>query len=61
MKVEKYRGIVDSEELHSSGSRTQSGDSDATMSERMRRLRGRYPREIVDSEPIETDEESGEK
>lgn len=43
---EKYRGIADSE---------------ATMPERMRRLRGEYPREVGDAAPTETDETAGEQ
>ncbi len=43
---EKYRGIADSE---------------ATMPERMRRLRGEHPREVGDVTPRETDETVGER
>lgn len=43
---EKYRGIADSE---------------ATMPERMRRLRGEYPREVGDVTPRETDETADER
>ncbi|WP_049898890.1 AbrB/MazE/SpoVT family DNA-binding domain-containing protein [Halococcus agarilyticus] len=43
---QKYRGIA---------------DSGATMPERMRRLRGEYPREIADGTPTETDETVGGK
>lgn len=43
---EKYRGIADSE---------------ATMPERMRRLRGEYPREVDNPAPTETGETAGEQ
>lgn len=43
---EKYRGMADSE---------------ATMPERMRRLREEYPRDPDEEAPIETDEPTGEQ
>jgi antitoxin PrlF len=43
---EKYRGIADSE---------------TTMPERMRRLRGEYPRDVGDAPSTETDETAGER
>lgn len=43
---EKYRGIADNE---------------ATMPERMRRLRGEYPREVDDTASTATDETPGER
>lgn len=43
---EKYRGMA---------------DSGATMPERMRRLRGEYPRETSDDAPAGTDESIGEQ
>ena len=42
----KYRGIADSE---------------ATMPERMRRLRGEYPRDVDDASSVETDDTAGER
>lgn len=43
---EKYRGIADNE---------------ATMPERMRRLRGEYPRDVGDTAPTDPDETVGER
>jgi antitoxin PrlF len=43
---EKYRGMA---------------DSGATMPERMRRLRGEYPRDVSDAPSPETDETAGEQ
>ena len=43
---EKYRGIADNE---------------ATMPERMRRLRGEYPRDVDDAPSADTDETTGER